>query len=167
MARPRRLDGISYTGQDTYFITTCTLDRRKAFVTTDLHDVCRDDLFALSTQFGFAINAYIFMPDHVHFLAEAQRDGAPLRTFVALWKQRTGYAWSRRTGSRLWQKGYFERVLRPNDDALAIARYVVENPVRAHLVRDVRDYPYVGSQAYEIEEIMAAYQMDLKSGWHR
>jgi putative transposase len=167
MARPRRLDGISYTGQETYFITSCTLDRRKAFVSKNFHDECRDELFTLSTRFGFATNAYVFMPDHIHFLAEAQRDGAALEAFVSLWKQRTGYAWSRRHGRRLWQEGYADRVLRPNDDGLAIARYIVENPVRAGLVKEVQAYPYLGSQVYELDHIMSAYQIDLKSGWHR
>jgi REP element-mobilizing transposase RayT len=167
MARPRRLDGISYTGQETYFITTCTLDRRKVFVNTDFYEICRDELFALSDRFGFSTDAYVFMPDHVHWLAEALNDGAPLRQFVSTWKQRTGFAWSQRSGSRLWQKGYWERVLRPDDTPLAIARYIVENPVRAGLVPDVRDYRYSGSQRYEIEHIMTACQMDLRSGWHR
>ena len=144
MARPRRLDSISYTSEETYFITTCTLNRRKVFVNTDFFDVCRDELLALSERFGFSTDAYVFMPDHVHWLCEAQRDGAGLEQFVALWKQRTGFAWSKRAGSRLWQKGYYERVLRPNDDALGIARYIVENPVSALLVGDVREYRYVG-----------------------
>jgi REP element-mobilizing transposase RayT len=167
MARPTRLDGISYTGEETYFITTCTLDRQKVFVNTEFYDFCRDELFALSERFGFSTDAYVFMPDHVHWMCEAQRDGAPLERFVALWKQRTGFAWSKQMGRRLWQKGYYERVLRPNDDALGIARYIVENPVRAGLVRDARDYPYVGSQRYELEHILTACQLDLKSGWHR
>ena len=75
----------------------------------------------LFERFGFSTDAYVFMPDHVHWLCEAQRDGAGLERFVALWKQRTGFAWSKRTGRRLWQKGYYERVLRANDDSLAIA----------------------------------------------
>jgi putative transposase len=167
MARPRRLDGISYTGEDAYFITACTLDRRKVFVTTDFYEICRDELFAMSDRYGFATDAYVFMPDHVHWLAEAQHEACPLREFVSMFKQRTGFAWQRCSASRLWQKGYWERVLRPNDDALSIARYIVENPVRAGLVRDVRDYPYTGSQRYDLEHIMSAYQLRLKPGWHR
>lgn len=167
MARPRRLDGISYTGQETYFLTACTLDRRKVFVDNDFYGKCRDELLAMSDQYGFSSDAYVFMPDHVHWLAEGLRDESSLQEFVAMFKQRTGFAWSQRSGSRLWQKGYWDRVLRPNDNPLSIARYIFENPVRARLVRDVCDYPYLGSQRYELEHIMSAYQLDLKSGWHR
>ena len=167
MARPRRLDGISYTGECAYFITTCTLDRRKVFVHADFCEICRDELFALSDRYGFVTDAYVFMPDHVHWTCEAQHENCSLTEFVSMWKQRTGWAWRQREGVRLWQKGYWERILRENDNALSIARYIVENPVRAGLVRDARDYRYSGSQRYQLEHIMEAYQLDLKSGWHR
>ena len=167
MGRPRRLDGVSYNAQASYFITTCTPDRRKVFVHADFYEICRDELFALSDQYGFVTDAYVFMSDHVHWICEAQHENSSLTEFVSMWKQRTGWEWRQRQGVRLWQKGYWERILRENDNALSIARYLVENPVRAGLVADARHYPFSGSQRYELEHIMTAYQMDLKSGWHR
>ena len=167
MARPTRLDGVSYIGQQTYFLTACTIDRHKSFVTHDFCGVCRDELFAMSDKFGFATDAYVFMPDHSHWLVEGLNDDSDLEEFVARWKQQTGWAWHQRSGSRLWQKGYWDRVLREDETPLSFARYIIENPVRAGLVADVRDYPFSGSQRYELEHIMTAAQMDLKSGWHR
>jgi hypothetical protein len=58
-------------------------------------------------------------------------------------------------------------VLRENDNPLSFARYIIENPVRAGLVGEVKDYPFLGSQRYAIEHIMIAAQLDLRSGWHR
>jgi REP element-mobilizing transposase RayT len=74
MARPTRLDGISYVGQQCYFITACALDRRKSFVTPDFCACCRDELVAMSDKFGFATDAYVFMPDHVHVEVEGLND---------------------------------------------------------------------------------------------
>jgi putative transposase len=167
MARPKRLDGISYTGYNTYFITTCILDRRKVLVTKEFCDICRDELFAMSDKYGFSTNAYVVMPDHIHWEAEAHHENASLTDFVSMFKQRTGFAWRRRDGMRLWQKGYWDRVLRENENPLSVARYIVENPLRARLVEDARDYPFIGSQRYELEHILTAVQMDVKSGWHR
>lgn len=144
MARPRRLDGVSYVGQQAYFITACARDRRKAFLAKEFCDICRDELFAIAGADGFAIDAYVLMPDHVHFECEGLRDNSSLPAFVSTWKQRTGWAWHQRSGSPLWQEGYYDRVLRENDNALSIARYIVENPLRARLVTDVRDYPTLG-----------------------
>jgi hypothetical protein len=47
-----------------------------------------------------------------------------------------------RQGS-LWQDGYFERVLRAHEDTAIVARYIVDNPVRAGLVQRADDYPFV------------------------
>jgi hypothetical protein len=53
-------------------------------------------------------------------------------------------AFSRRTGKRLWQQGFFERALR-NDEAIeAVARYIEGNPVRARLVTSVDNWPFTG-----------------------
>lgn len=100
------------------------------------------------------------MPDHVHILLRALTETATLTRMLPDWKQRVGFSWSRRSGEQLWQKGYWERVLRSGDDEIAIARYIVENPVRAGLVSDPRSYPWLGSTEYSLESILTAVQMD-------
>jgi putative transposase len=45
------------------------------------------------------------------------------------------------TPHRLWQKGYHDRAIRREEDLLAVARYIVANPLRAGLVKRVGDYP--------------------------
>ena len=85
------------------------------------------------------------MPDHMHLLLEGTSDDADLREAVRAWKQRTGYDWKQRTGSRLWQPGFHDRVMRDGDDARAVVAYVLRNPVRAGLVKTARDYRWSGS----------------------
>ena len=41
----------------------------------------------------------------------------------------------------VWQKGYFDRALRYEEDLKAAARYIIANPLRAGLVAQVGDYP--------------------------
>ena len=60
----------------------------------------------------FAILAYCLMPDHVHLLVEGLTDTSDLTRFAKMAKQRSGGIYRRRFGKRLWQEGYFERVLR-------------------------------------------------------
>lgn len=43
---------------------------------------------------------------------------------------------------RLWQPGFHDRVLRAEDDLVAVARYVVANPIRAGLSRSFGGYPF-------------------------
>jgi len=41
----------------------------------------------------------------------------------------------------IWQAGYHDHALRKEEDIRDVARYIVMNPVRAGLVRSVREYP--------------------------
>ena len=59
-------------------------------------------------------------------------------------------------GRRLWQRYGFEHVVRDEETTLVVARYIVENPLRAGLVRRVEDYPFVGSEVYRLSEILEA-----------
>jgi REP element-mobilizing transposase RayT len=68
-------------------------------------------------------------------------------------KQRAGYAYKKRGGERLWQQGYFERVLRDDADARSYARYIVTNPVRAGLVSNAAEYDFTGTTEWTIEEL--------------
>ena len=43
----------------------------------------------------------------------------------------------------VWQEGYYDHGLRDDEDYRAGVRYVMQNPIRAGLVRRVEDYPYI------------------------
>lgn len=94
------------------------------------------------------------MPDHIHILAEGQSDSADLRVFMNTAKQRSTYVARGWIRGRLWQPGYFDRVLRENDSACAVARYIVQNPVRAGLARSPVEYSFCGSSIRSKEELV-------------
>ena len=97
-----------------------------------------------ATEDQLAILAYCLMPDHVHLLVEGLANRSDLRRFMRIAKQRSACQYSRQMGGRLWQEGYHDRVLRPEDDVRLHARYVLQNPVRAGLVEDVNTYKHAG-----------------------
>jgi REP element-mobilizing transposase RayT len=94
------------------------------------------------------------MPDHLHCVVEAEAADSDFCRFVASAKQRSGFTFMRSHGGRLWQRGYFERVLRDEETTHAYVRYVLENPIRAGLVRDVREYPFIGSGVWPLEALL-------------
>jgi REP element-mobilizing transposase RayT len=69
-------------------------------------------------------------------------------------KQRSGGAYARTQHQRLWQEGYFERVLRENDGGKALARYIVHNPVKAGLLKTPTEYRFVGSDRWTLAELL-------------
>jgi hypothetical protein len=89
-------------------------------------------------------------------MVEGTTETASLRLFVKRAKQRSGRAYLAVRGGPLWQEGYFDRVLRPGDDAKALARYIVANPVRAHLVAHPLEYPYSGSDVWPLRDLCEA-----------
>jgi len=60
----------------------------------------------------------------------------------------------------LWQKGYYEHIVRENEAVLAIAKYIFENPVRAGLVSEPHDYPFSGSFELTRAQVDELWQMD-------
>ena len=92
----------------------------------------------------FRVLAYCFMPDHLHLLVQGESDTADLQRFVKGWKQMTGFKYAREYGSRLWQVGFFDYVLRSDDDTNRHAQYILSNPIRAGLTHTIGEYPYAG-----------------------
>ena len=84
------------------------------------------------------------MPDHLHLLVEGITAKADLRVFVAEAKRMAAHAAKPFIRGRLWQPGYYDRILRDRDDAYKIIRYILENPARARLPEAQRKYPFVG-----------------------
>jgi REP-associated tyrosine transposase len=156
MSRPPRVSGFSYLGLHRYFLTICALNRRAVFADDVVARSTIDQFLQTATKEAFVVLAYCLMPDHFHLLVEGTEDRSDLRRFVKMGKQRAGSKFSREHSARLWQEGYFDRVLRREEDSYAVARYIVENPVRAGLVNSPAHYPYLGSEVWTVEQLMEA-----------
>jgi putative transposase len=65
-----------------------------------------------------------------------------LLVFAKGLKQKTAFSFKRETGSRLWQKNYYDHVLRTNEEANHVAGYIWMNPVRKGLCKNFEDYPF-------------------------
>ncbi|MFN0128278.1 MAG: transposase [Verrucomicrobiales bacterium] len=80
------------------------------------------------------VHAWIVMPNHVHVLAQIL-DGHGLSTVMESWKGFTARTINRhlnRAGT-LWQKGYYDRLVRDWDHFGNVVRYVRKNPMLAGL----------------------------------
>jgi REP element-mobilizing transposase RayT len=98
------------------------------------------------------------MPDHAHLLIEGAHATADGRRFIALAKQLSAFHFKRTFGEALWQRYGYERVLRGDEGTLSVARYIVENPLRAGLVTRVCDYAFIGSETYGRNALCEAVQ---------
>jgi len=151
---PGHLKTFDYLGLYRYSLTFCT-DRRRARFTTDaVVDLVKQQILRAATENQFAVIAYCFMPDHLHLLIEGRSDASDCKRFIALAKQYSGYYFKRAYRESLWQRYGYERVLRDDEASKVAARYILENPIRRRLVERVEDYPYVGSEEYELAHLL-------------
>jgi putative transposase len=141
-----RLRSFSYRGSYAYHLILNTRGGLPSFEDGRLIALCLECLAASASRYGLEVVAYCFMPDHVHLLVVGA-DDAPLVRFVQHFKQATGH---RRPG--LWQRSYYDHILREEEDLEDTARYIWANPVRAGMVENVLAYPYSGPR-----ETMAEY----------
>ena len=140
-----RLHPANYLGQRSYFVTLCCASRRRVFANSKNAAWLIEILRRQSTAHGFAVRAYCVMPDHFHMLVSGLVPASDLLAFVKNLKLTTSLEYRARFKKTLWQKKFYDHILRPKDNAMRIAVYIWMNPVRKGLCEEPEQYPYSGS----------------------
>ena len=156
--RAPRLPGHDYRGTGWYFITLVTVGRVPLFRHSDDSRFALSPSGILVDQAwrkGLAIRAevsegpWVVMPDHFHALVGftrpnlapeqsgppggLSRPGRSLGSLIAGFKAASTGAINRvrgTPGSRIWQVGFYDRVVRDDRAWRQIARYIESNPAR-------------------------------------
>ena len=130
----QRLRDFDYAADGFYFVTVCTAGRRACLV-GELAAIVRREILALTARFpGTHVCEQILMPDHLHFILQLDGATAPLPRIIQAFKSLTAIAAARissESGNRLWQRGYYERVSRNENELLALRQYLRNNPLAA------------------------------------
>jgi REP-associated tyrosine transposase len=152
---PPHWSRFSYIGRHRYSLTFVTDTRRSLFVEADIVAHVLAQLLRAAIEKHFEVIAYCFMPDHLHLIVEGKTDGANCKAFIKAAKQYSGYGYSQaHGGGRLWERYAHDRVIRDDGELAMTLRYVVANPVRAALVAHPRDYFFLGSQRWSVDELL-------------
>jgi putative transposase len=140
-----RLEPCNYVGFRRYFVTICCFERRSVFVEKERCGELLDLLKSESVARGFGVLAYCLMPDHLHFLAEGLDVRSDLLRFLKSFKIKSSRKHASEGHGVLWQRGFYERILRGQDTVEGVAWYIWLNPLRKGIVKNVEEYPYAGS----------------------
>jgi len=114
-------------------------------------------------KLGCKVFVYCLMPEHLHFLCSVgvyprndfgsagvyprkNLDKLPsIIDFVNQFKGKsTTIAWKYGIKGNLWQKRWYDHILRKNEDVLEIGEYILNNPIRRGLAEDWHRYSYCG-----------------------
>ena len=151
---PPRWAAFSYVGRHDYSLTFVTDQRHRAFVDAETVDFVRRLILRAGAEKHFAVTAYCFMPDHAHLVVSGCTGHSNCRSFIKAAKQYSAYYYSQRQRARLWERYGYEHVIRDAMELAMTVRYILSNPVRAGLVKHPRDYPFLGSSVYSVDELL-------------
>lgn len=135
----------------TYFLTF-NLARRHGTLLVDHIDALRKAFRSTQASHTFTTHAVVVLPDHVHCLVELPEGDADFPTRIRLIKSKfsrtlpktESISHSReRKGERgIWQRRFWEHLIRDEVDFARHMDYVHYNPVKHGLVSRVGDWPY-------------------------
>jgi putative transposase len=122
----------------------------------EIADILIDEWSNAWERHGWMIGQYVIMPDHVHFFcsffdqSSESRQGN-LSKFIQQWKQWTSkrilrdtWIGSLQKTSHIWQREFFDHLLRSKENYNLNWEYVRENPVRKNLVDKSEDWSWQG-----------------------
>jgi putative transposase len=127
------------TSDADYFITICSKKRgTNQLALSTVADQLLETIKYRNKQGVWYSHIALLMPDHVHFLLSFPETEKRMQTIVSKWKE-----WAAKTLKIKWQRDFFEHRLRQEESFREKADYILANPVRAGLVREPEDWPYV------------------------
>jgi len=124
------------------FVTVCAKMRKPILATEAAHQTL---VAAWHAAESWLVGRYVIMPDHVHlFCAPVEIHPQPLLRWVSYWKSQAARNWPNPDDAPVWQRHFWDTQLRRDENYTQKWQYVLENPVRAGLVRRAEEWPYAG-----------------------
>ena len=140
---PRRLDRI-FPDARVFFVTCCTYRKRPKLDNDAFHKAFVSFAVRAASDFNIAVGRYVIMPDHLHLFVAGPNE-FDLGVWVGSMKRvLTKSLPDSDLQDPIWQRGFFDHVLRSDEGYAQKWDYVRENPVRAGLVSDPEKWPYSG-----------------------
>ena len=151
--KPTRLKNYNYSQSGIYFITLCSQNRVPLFSSisensatihlSEYGHIIEKYLHEIPKTYDYLqIDHYVIMPDHIHLLLQISRNSAlsdtqnqvkeispanqRLPNIISTLKRFTNKA----AGFNLWQRSYYDHIVRDEHDYLNIWQYIEENPLR-------------------------------------
>jgi len=147
-SRSLRLKDFDYESPGIiYHITIGTNRKENTFTKPSINEKVINTLKESVRLYGYNLIAYCLMPDHLHILVQASDNPRDLRVFVRGFKSycsvaNRSVATPVATNIKLWQRGFYEHILRKEDNVADVSAYILSNPVRKGLVQERGQYKW-------------------------
>jgi putative transposase len=155
----------------TYFFTVNLLQRQGNDLLIRHIDLLRRVVADVRRRHPFKIHGWVVLPEHLHCVIELPVGDADFATRWRLMKagfskglprtERLSKVRARRGERGIWQRRYWEHLIRDDADYRAHMDYVHINPLKHGLVKRVRDWPY---STYHRLVVQGVYPEDWAGG---
>ncbi len=146
-----RLKYYDYSQNGYYFVTICIDKRRHIFGEIVGATLCGRPnnpdkmiekwLLEIENKFkNVKIPIYVIMPNHIHCIVEKTGDhaGSRQQDIVGWFKSMTTNEYIKNVkqnlylpfDGKLWQRGYYEHIIRNENEYIEICKYIDENPIK-------------------------------------
>ena len=148
--RHRRLPRVDLPGHS-YYLGCCLDGRRSLFGDRSLAELLVSLYVQQRDHGAIALHGYVVMPDHYHVLLALRGDssisGVVMRGVHSLFARACREATGVR--GRVWQRRFYDHVIRDREDLCTKLSYMHGNPVRARLVENAVEYPWSSCRFWE------------------
>ena len=147
--KPTRLQNFDYSSNGYYFITICTKDMECILSTIEnvgdgVLDVPRINLSECGiivknriieinkVYSNVTAEHYVIMPNHLHILLfvdnGTSRTPSPTNSLVSSYVSTLKRMTNKEIGSTIWQRSFYDHIIRYEEDYLNHIQYINENP---------------------------------------
>jgi len=135
-----RLLEYDYSKHGAYFITICTIDKvcifgkiadedkstRPQIILSETGQIVKNTIIQFMTKYeGICIDKHVVMPNHIHLIISINGENAP--TISIIIKQFKEHI-TKQIGKSVWQKSFYDHVIRDQKDYDKIWKYIDTNP---------------------------------------
>ena len=146
-----RLREFDYASAGAYFVTVCTHQRKQTLSTICRGDPCgrpslhlsvlgkivNDAFSKVEAIYDVKFDCRVIMPNHVHFILFLSEQRATARVAPTLGRVVGAYKSIAANegrplagGQKIWQRGYYEHVIRNAQNLYEIRKYIDENHIK-------------------------------------
>ena len=136
-----RLKTYNYSQNGCYFITICTkdrehllclndtiLDENAKFILSEIGTVVKIAIENIEAVYdGVDVIEYVIMPNHIHLILRLNKNADISVSGIV--RQTKGLV-TKKAGFPVWQKSFYDHVIRNENDYYEIVRYIQMNPLK-------------------------------------
>lgn len=140
--KANRLANYDYSQNGAYFITICVKDKEpilSRISKTDLINpakiklskigiIIKDAIIKIPEHYnGVFVDNHIIMPNHIQLIIRIQNDSGRIISVPTIIGSMKRYV-SKKVGTSIWQKSFYDHIIRDEADYLTKWKYIDDNP---------------------------------------